>query len=273
MSKASETPETVDYLEVDQPIGGQNYVCLSFLSPETLIQNKETFKCAKFLQSYCKEQKLKFEEVYSKYNDFCYKYEDKLQRDYDEQNKFQTSLRGIKVRGVFDTREAAQARAKSLSNTDSAFHVFIGQVGYWLPWEPNADKIEDEHFQNTQLNDMMGKYQENNVNRDIFYEEQKRDKIKAAHEEVRAAKEVQAKDAQEKLDSIEGYSMEDMEPEPEPEHGPCYEPEPSDEEHANLGPTYEDVEPPKSSVNQVDEATKSSLESDDPWMQRKKGGS
>ena len=173
------------------------------------MQNKETFKCAKFLQSYCKEQNLKFNEVYSKYTDFCYKYEDKLQRDFDEQNDFQTSLRGIKVRGVFDTREAAQARAKNLSNTDSAFHVFIGQMGYWLPWEPNPDKVEDEHFQNTQLNNMMEKYQENNVNRDIFYEEQKRDKIKAAQEEVRAAKESQDKEKKEKMDDISEYEIED----------------------------------------------------------------
>ena len=33
-----------DYLEVDDPINGQNYVCLSFVSPETLIQNKESFQ-------------------------------------------------------------------------------------------------------------------------------------------------------------------------------------------------------------------------------------
>ena len=44
-------PEKVDYLEVDSPIAGQNYVCMSFISPESLIQNKEGFKCAKFLQS------------------------------------------------------------------------------------------------------------------------------------------------------------------------------------------------------------------------------
>ena len=30
-----------DYLEVDEGIPGQNYVCLSFLSPETFIQNKD----------------------------------------------------------------------------------------------------------------------------------------------------------------------------------------------------------------------------------------
>ena len=108
----------VDYLEVDDPIAGQNYVCLSFISPESFIQNKDAFKCVKFLQSYCKEQKLKFEEVYSKYQDFTYKYEDKLQRDFDEQNDFQTSIRGLKVRGVFDTKEAANDRAKKLSLRD-----------------------------------------------------------------------------------------------------------------------------------------------------------
>ena len=46
-----------DYLEVDDPINGQNYVCLSFVSPETLIQNKEAFKTAKFLQSMAHEKK------------------------------------------------------------------------------------------------------------------------------------------------------------------------------------------------------------------------
>ena len=168
-----------DYLEVDDVIPGQNYVCLSFLSPETLMQKKEAFKCVKFLQSYCKDKKLKFDDVYSSYQDFTYKYEDKLQRDYDEQNDFQTSMRGLKVRGVYDTRGAAEDRAKKLSLVDSGFHTFVGQVGYWLPWDPNADKVADEVFQNSQLNDMMEKYQENNASKDMFYEEQKRDKIKA----------------------------------------------------------------------------------------------
>ncbi len=273
MSQEKSESQKIDYLEVDTPIGGQNYVCLSFISPESLMQNKETFKCAKFLQSYCKEQKLKFEDVYSKYNDFCYKYEDKLQRDFDEQNNFQTSLRGVKVRGVFDTRQAAEAKAKSLSNTDSAFHVFIGQVGYWLPWDPNADKVDDEHFQNTQLNDMMEKYQENNVNKDIFYEEQKRDKVKAAQEEVRIAKEKQAKEKREKLESIDDYTIDEEEPQPEPECLDDPEPECEASPQPDLGDTYEDVEPPKSSTNKVDDSVKASLDSEDPWLQRKREGS
>ena len=256
-----------DYLEVDEAIPGQNYVCLSFLSPETLMQNKEAFKCVKFLQSYCKDQKLKFEDVYSKYQDFTYKYEDKLQRDFDEQNEFQTSVRGLKVRGVFDTRQAAEDRAKKLSMRDSGFHTFVGQVGYWLPWDPNADKVADEVFQNSQLNDMMEKYQENNVNRDIFYEEQKREKVKAAQEEVRKAKEEElAKKKLEEKDASEEYPIEDpiqeggsleeitdMEPEPESVSGEA------------------GVEAVKKG-SEVSDDIKDSLNSDDPWMQRKQEG-
>ena len=293
----TEQPKKPDYLEVDEAIPGQNYVCLSFLSPESLMQNKEAFKCVKFLQSYCKDQKLKFDDVYGKYQDFVYKYEDKLQRDFDEQNDFQTSLRGLKVRGVYDTRQAAEDRAKTLSLRDSAFHTFVGQVGYWLPWDPNADKVADEVFQNSQLNDMMEKYQENNVNRDMFYEEQKRDKIKAAQEEVRKAKEEEAaKKALDAKDASEEYPIEEMEPEPEPD--PDFEPEPEPEpvlitdsepspggsvgspKEPNIGfsPTSSKspVDPRTSSVeekkkgSEVSAEIKESLNSDDPWMQRKK---
>jgi len=183
-----DTEQKEDYLDVDDPIAGQNYACLSFVSPEALIQKREAFNVSKFLQSYCKEQELEFKDIYSKYEDFAYKFSDKLQRDFDEQNKFQTSMRGVKVRGVYDTRQAAESRAKKLSTSDSSFHVFVGQVGYWLPWDPNADGVQDEVFQNSQLNDMMDKYQENNVSRDIFYDEQKREKVKAAREEVLAKK-------------------------------------------------------------------------------------
>ena len=58
----SEEDKKIDYLEVDEQVPGQNYVCMSFLSPESFIQNREAFNTAKFLQSYCKDQKLKFDK-------------------------------------------------------------------------------------------------------------------------------------------------------------------------------------------------------------------
>ena len=289
----SEEDKKVDYLEVDEAIPGQNYVCLSFLSPESLMKNKEGFKVVKFLQSYCKEQKLKFDDVYNKYQDFVYKYEDKLQRDFDEQNDFQTSIRGLKVRGIYDTHQAAADRAKKLSLRDSGFHTFVGQVGYWLPWDPNADKVADEVFQNSQLNDMMEKYQENNVNRDMFYEEQKRDKIKASQEEVRKAKEEEQ--AKKKIENEnkdpseeypiddepieEGTTLEEVTQGQEQEQITESEPSPGGsihEKEQNIGfsPTSSKtpIEGDTSTLkkgSEVSEDIKDSLEDDDPWMQRK----
>ena len=264
----------IDYLEVDETIAGQNYVCLSFLSPESLIKDKDGFKVSKFLQSYCKENKLKFDEVYEQYSGFCYKHEEKLQRDFDEQNNFQTSLRGLKVRGVFDTKAAAEDRAKKLSTLDSSFHVFIGQVGYWLPWEPNADKVESEHFQNSQLNDMMEKYQENNVSRDIFYEEQKREKIKAAQEESLKKKKENEELKKKSLDDVEDYDIdpigEDIEKEVEEKTVEEVEEKKVEDVKDAVNDVIEGVinNSEVSSENKISEDVINKLEGDDPWMQR-----
>ncbi len=246
-----------DYLEVDDPINGQSYVCLSFVSPENMIQNKEAFKTAKFLQSIAKEKEKDFKYFYNQYNDFMYKHHDSIQRDFDKDNKMKTNIRGVKVRGVFQTEEEARRKAKSLQVRDSSFNVFIGPVGYWLPWDPCADNVAEEEFMNDQLNDMIKKYKENEVNKDKLYEEDKRDKIKRAEEENEAMdkenelekekelereKELENANNTDEVENI-GSSLEDEDPwmknkiskdlEPEPEHDsdpvpeePVSEPEP-----------------------------------------------
>lgn len=257
--------DKVDYLEVDEPIPGQNYVCLSFVSPEALMQEKEAFKVCKFLQSYCKDKKLNFKTVYEEYKDFTYKFSDNLQKDFDEQNKFQTNVRGLKVRGVYETKDAAERRAKKLQTIDADFHVFVGQVGYWLPWDPQADKIEDETFINSQLNDMMEKYKENNINKDIFYEEEKRDRIKAAREEVIRKKKEEAEKL--KKEAIaDGELNVVKEDEPSPEYSENVIKEIVDEPVPEETELKEDIKEP---VGNVDEETKQSLEEVDPWMARK----
>tara|TARA_B100000900_G_C20585192_1_gene719247 strand:+ start:1139 stop:2083 length:945 start_codon:yes stop_codon:yes gene_type:complete len=255
-----------DYLEVDESIPGQQYACLSFVSPEALIKKKDAFTVSKFLQSYCKEQKMKFEEVYSKYEDFCYKFKDELQRDFDEQNDFQTSIRGVKIRGVYNTKDEAEARAKKLSTLDSSFHVFVGQVGYWLPWDPNADGVESEVFQNSQLNDMMEKYEENNINRDIFYEEQKRDKIAAAKEEAEKKRREQLEEERKNKKEVEDktYDLDDSDPVKEVDESI----------EVSESKEVEGLEPEKETETEeietkIDSSLKNSLESADPWLAKK----
>ena len=233
---AQETEPIEDFLEVDTQIPGQNYCCISFLSPEKVMMDKNTFYITKFLQSYCKEKKIEYTDIEKEYANFSYKHAEKLQKDFDESCDFKTNVRGVKVRGVYDSRREAESRAKKLHMNEPNFHVFIGQVGYWLPWDPEPDRVQDEVYLNSQLNDMMGKYKDNEVNKDMFYADQKLDKMKAAKEDVEKAK--REREEQEK-DQKENEVLE-----PEPELVP--------------------------SASQVDDELKESLESDDPWMQRKK---
>ena len=280
-----ENEDKIDYLEVDDQISGQNYVCLSFVSPETMIDSKEAFKVSKFLQSVCKDKDMDFKKTMEQYKDFTYKFSEDLQKDFDEQNDFKTNIRGLKVRGTYNTKDEAERRAKKLQGLDSDFHVFVGQVGYWLPWDPNADKIEDESFINSQLNDMMEKYKENTLDKDIFYEEQKRDKVKAAREEVIRKKKEQ--EAQEKLENVseeDGKEVDGKEPEEEVEVikevigdtnekcekcEKCPEPEPECCKGETVDPEPELKTDPKLEGGKLDEDLTKSLNEVDPWMANK----
>ena len=265
--------DKVDYLEVDEPIPGQNWVCLSFVSPNDEIESKEHFAVAKFLQSVCKDRDMEFNKVISMYKDFKYKHEEQLQKDYDEQTNFKTSLRGIKVRGTYSTRDEAERRAKKLQGLDSDFHVFVGQVGYWLPWDPCADKIEDESFINSQLNEMMEKYKENNINKDIFYEEEKRDKIKAAKEEVLKKKREQLeKKKQETIENTKEDVVDGVEKVVDGVKEAFNGVEEIKEGVEEIKEGVEEVvEEIKEEIkgSEVDKDLKQSLESVDPWMANK----
>jgi hypothetical protein len=237
-----------DFLEVDTQVPGQNYCCLSFLSPEKIMKDKNAFYITRFLKSYCKDKNIDCDDVEKEYLDFAYKHVDQLQKDYDESCDFKTNVRGVKVRGVYDSRREAESRAKKLHMMEPNFHVFIGQVGYWLPWDPEADRVQDEVFLNSQLNDMMGKYKENEVNKDMFYSEQKMDKMKAAKEDVEKNK---------KKQTVASLTNGEPEPELEPES------------QLNVSEPDEDSNSGLKRVNSVAPEIKESLESDDPWMQRK----
>ena len=95
------------------------------------------------------------------YDNFVSTHEEKIEEDFSAQNDSQTSVRGVKIRGVFDTYREAQVRAQVLQRMDRSFHVFVGQVGYWLPWDPDANKVEDQQYLENELNNLVHKYKEN----------------------------------------------------------------------------------------------------------------
>jgi hypothetical protein len=169
-----------DFLEVDKQIPGQNFVCLSFISPEKVIKNKELFFLQQFLQE---TYGVNNEKVLEEYQSYIEKNEKTLEETYSKENNFVTSVRGLKVRGVYDTLQEAQSRAQNLQKNDPSFHVFVGSVGYWLPWDPSADAVSDQVYQEEALNQLMSKYKENEYKRDMYYQQQKEEMKQKAVEE------------------------------------------------------------------------------------------
>jgi Family of unknown function (DUF5832) len=112
------------------------------------------------------------------YDTFLFKNRKRLEDDFFALNNFRTTVRGLKVRGVYDTYNEAAARAKTLQKLDPSFNVYVGQVGFWLPWDPEPTEVADQEYADDQLNQLMKKYKENENRRDEFYEEMKRERTK-----------------------------------------------------------------------------------------------
>ena len=193
-----------DFLEVDSKIPGQNYVCLSFVSPEKFLKQKENYFMCKFMENFFntddllttevrekmlkKEYKFTYENINEMYKDWKFGKTETLEHDFYELSEFNTTMRTLKVRGVYDTQKEASVRAQVLRKKDPSFNVFVGQVGYWLPWDPEPNAVQEQEYQEGMLNDLVKKYNENLDNRDDMFEQEKKDKIERARKEVQAKK-------------------------------------------------------------------------------------
>jgi hypothetical protein len=170
-----------DFLENDMPIPGQNYVCLSFVSPETCIADKKLWDFYKYMTSQDESlTNVTFNEFRENFDNYCLKNQESLQKNFSEQNNFATSVRGIKVRGVYDNVVEAKYRAKQLQRSDPHFNVFVGQVGFWLPWDPSPGDIPEQEYLNSQLNTLMKSYRENQANKDQLWAQHKDSVVKNA---------------------------------------------------------------------------------------------
>ena len=181
----------IDLLDEDKPIGGQKFTCVSFISPEKILKDKNLFFFEQFLKkwdflksmekfhqfmnfisykykvnfdnmsedlkSFVTEEKdnlLKttIEDEYKNFLDEC---EEKMEKEFNIKNNFQTNTRGIKVRGSFSTQEEAEMRCKLLREADPNHDVYVGPVGLWMPWEPEAYKTGRVEYLEKELNDLM----------------------------------------------------------------------------------------------------------------------
>ena len=173
-----------DFLEVDNAINGQKYVLLSFVSPEKVLKDKQLFSFHKYLKHKDENYELTHEKFVEDYTNFMYSNQENVNSEFNEMVDFKTSVRGLKVRGVYETYREAKIKAARLQKVDRTFHVFIGQVGYWLPWDPEPDNIEDQEYLNKELNTLVHEYKKNQEYKDEVFGKRVQDSKEQAEKEV-----------------------------------------------------------------------------------------
>jgi hypothetical protein len=206
-----------DYLEEDKPIRNQNFCLLSFVSPEDILINKEAFYFNRFLNNFSKDMKTLFDGIQAKYPDsgdlidtlrtnhayifnstemneqfkfFKSTNSTEIESDFHRENNFRTTIRGIKVRGVFDTLEEAKNRSEFLKRSDDKFNIYIAQVGCWCPWSPDPNDLQDQEYSESQLNTLMKQYKNNMESKDAVFESRKHDLIEKSKKSTSANVEV-----------------------------------------------------------------------------------
>jgi hypothetical protein len=219
--------QKIDLLDEDNPISGQKYACVSFVSPENILKKKELFFFERFLKTYDFEKNnskytkffqyisykhdidinllvedynefLKLESdklkesgnsLIDEYKNYMDKCEESLQKEFDEENEFKTNTRGLKIRGSFETEELANEHAKKVRESDPNHNVYVGPVGMWIPWDPEAYKTGNVMYMEDDLQKLMMEKQKNESEaKEHFKQRIKESKENAIKENIEKAK-------------------------------------------------------------------------------------
>ena len=84
---------------------------------------------------------------------------------------------GMKIRGCFATRDEAGSHAKRLQKEDALVDIYVVDMYKWLLIPPDRDQINDVHYQNDKLEEIMSKYRENQSQAAAMFEKRKRDMV------------------------------------------------------------------------------------------------
>ena len=224
MNNGKQNSKYVDLLEEDKPIAGQKFACVSFVSPENVLKQKEIFffeeflkkwdlnksmeKFVQFLNFVSFKYNMSFDDLSNDFKEFVkeeketltktsmrdeYKTyldnnEEDLEKKFGINNQFQTSTRGLKIRGVYPTLEEAELRCKMLRELDPNHDVYVGPVGLWMPWEPEAYKTGRVEYMEEELNQLMHEKTKNESNAKTAFDQRvKETKQKAIEENIKNA--------------------------------------------------------------------------------------
>ena len=217
-------PKYIDLCDEDPPIAGQKFACISFISPEKVLKKREIYMFEQFLKQwdfkksmdkffdfihflsfkynlnvetiindyteFIKDESVKLKEntLEDDYKNFLDKNEDSLVEKFQKENEFQTSVRGLKVRGVYNSQEEAELRCKKIRDLDPNHDIFVGPVGIWIPWDPDAYKTGRIEFMEEELNQLHKEKMLNEAKaKEDFEKRIKETKKKAIEENIKLA--------------------------------------------------------------------------------------
>jgi len=223
-AEGNPNPKYVDLLEEDRAIAGQKFVCVSFVSPDKILKQKDIFFFEQFLnkwdfsksmdkfvqfisfvsfkyklsfddlsadfKEFVKEEHeaLKMSRLEDDYKTFIDQNEEGLENAFNSQHQFQTSTRGLKIRGVYPSIEEAELRCKMLREIDPSHDVFVGPVGLWMPWDPEAYKTGRVEYLEDELNQLMLEKNKNeSFAKTAFDKRLKESKQKAIEDNIKLA--------------------------------------------------------------------------------------
>jgi hypothetical protein len=207
----SPNPKYVDMLDEDKPIAGQKFTCVSFVSPEKIIKSRELFNFQQFLkqwdmnkslekfnhflnflaykynlnfdtiskdlQDFCKDEKdnLFLTTLEDDYKNFIDTNEERLETQFGKEHGFQTSVRGLKVRGSYPSQEEAELRCKLLREVDPNHDVYVGPVGLWMPFHPESYKTGRVEYLEDELNQIMQEKNKNEASAKVEFDKRVRE--------------------------------------------------------------------------------------------------
>jgi hypothetical protein len=226
LPNGEKNPKYVDLLDEDKPVAGQKWVCMSFVSPDKILKKRELFffeeflkhwdyskgvqKFSQFINFISYKYNMNFDKIMSDYQEFIkseeselvkttigddYKNfldakEEELEKVFNEMHNFQTNTRGVKVRGSYPSREEAELRCKLLRELDPNHDIYVGPVGTWVPWEPEAYRTGRVEYLNDELNQLMHEKNKNEKQAKREFEKRVADaKKKAIEDNKKLAKE------------------------------------------------------------------------------------
>ena len=216
--------EHIDLLDEDKAIAEQKFACLSFVSPEKILRDKNLYFFEKFTEQYnfnkqaelltkfsnyisykyqlnaedimndlkefsTIEKDSMYENIQDDYKTFMDKNEEKYESQFNNEHSFQTSTRGLKVRGVFPTQEEAEMRCKMLRQVDPNHDVYVGPVGICIPFHLDAYKTGRVEYLENELNQLMHEKNQNEEQAKLQFDNRvKESKLKAISENMEKAK-------------------------------------------------------------------------------------